>query len=381
MNQTADVVVIGAGIQGISAAYHLAKLGVRNVVVLEENTVGSGSSRWSASMLMMQVWADWQVAFSQYCRERYLALEDEIGVSAGFQKTGTYTLVTERVAQQERMLADMRGSMGVETEMLSAAEVSNRVPVVAESELAYGVYGEADGSIDTPTIMQGFRAASERLGVTILEGSPAIDVELRNGRVHAVTTPTDTIETRFVVNATGANASQVGAMVGIDLPIDNRVRNIFIVKHHPLLENVPAFVQDAEDTWYFRRVEEGIMIGMGTRRDAPVQMAPDLEYWPAVRKLVVRRARPITELPVTGGWSGIRPLTPDERPILGRVDGVEGFVNSCGWGGEGIMHAPVGGQLAAELIAYGETRTFDVTPFELSRFARTADQGGPATGR
>ncbi|MEO0563106.1 MAG: FAD-dependent oxidoreductase, partial [Chloroflexota bacterium] len=323
-----------------------------------------------------QVWADWQVAFSQYCYQRYMGLEDEIGVSAGFRQTGTYTLVTEAVAEQEQALAETRRQVVANTDILSAEDMGERLPVVDSSQLAFGVYGEADGSIDTPTIMQGWRAAAERLGVTILEGQPATGIDVIDGRVRAVRTATGVISTRVVVNAAGADAAKVGGWAGIDIPIDNRVRNIFIMAHHPLLEGIPAFVQDAEDTWYFRRVDEGIMIGMGTRKDAPVQMAPDMDYWPAVRDLVAQRARPLAKLEVIGGWSGVRPLTPDHRPILGPVDGVEGFINDCGWGGEGIMHAPVGGQLTAEVIAYGATRTFDVAPFQLSRFASPVDAQG-----
>ena len=100
--ETADVVVIGAGIQGLSAAWHLAKFGIRNVALVEKSTVGSGSSRWSASMLMNQLWEEWQLRFSCYTFVRYAAFLDDTGFDPGFTRTGTMTLVTPEVAAGQR---------------------------------------------------------------------------------------------------------------------------------------------------------------------------------------------------------------------------------------------------------------------------------------
>ena len=365
--ETADVVVIGAGIQGLSAAWHLAKLGIRDVAIVEKSTVGSGSSRWSASMLMKQMWGEWQQRFSQYTFERYAAFADDTGFDAGFVRTGTLTLVTADVAEQERQFVVLRRKYGVETQILTPDEVARWLPLLDTREVVFGVYGPEDGVLDTPNILRGWRSSAQQMGVTVHEGRRATGLELQGGRIAAVQTTKGSIATRYVVNAAGADADEVGAWAGLRIPLLNRVRNIFLVEPPPELKT-RLYVMDAATHWYFRRDNGLALVGMGARAEAPVQDRPDMDYWPEMRAMCLRKAPPLARAKICGGWSGIRPLTPDEKPVLGPVAQVQGYINNCGWGGVGIMNAPVGGQLAAEQIHDGRTSTFDVTPFLLSRF-------------
>lgn len=365
--QTADVVVIGAGIQGLSAAWHLAKFGIRDVAVVEKATVGSGSSRWSASMLMKQMWEEWQLRFAHYNFERYAAFADDTGFDPGFTRTGTLTLITEGAAREERRLVALRRRYGVETQLLTPDELNRWQPVLAAKEYVFGVYGPEDGSLDTPNILKGWRASAQAMGVAIHEGRRATGLELQRGQVAAVQTTGGDIATRHVVNAAGADADEVGGWAGLRIPLRNRVRNIFLVDV-PLQRTTNLYVMDAATHWYYRHNGEALMLGMGARADAPVQDRPDMDYWPEMQAMCRRKAPSLADARVRGGWSGIRPLTPDGRPFLGPVAQAPGFINNCGWGGEGIMNAPAGGQLVAEQICDGQTSTFDVAPFLLERF-------------
>ena len=163
--ETADVVVIGAGIQGLSAAWHLARAGIRDVALVEKSTVGSGSSRWSTSMLMLQMWEEWQLRFSCYTFERFASFRDDTGYDPGFIRTGTYTLVTPEVAGKQRELVALRRKYGVDTQVLTPDELARRLPVLATEHLAFGVYGPADGALDTPNILKGWRASAQDMGV------------------------------------------------------------------------------------------------------------------------------------------------------------------------------------------------------------------------
>ena len=371
-DQTADVVVIGAGIQGLSAAWHLAQAGIRDVVVVEKATVGSGSSRWSSSMLMLQMWKEWHLEFSRYCFERYAAFEDDTGHDPGLLRIGTLTLVTDDVAAEQRGLVALRRQHGIETQIVSPEELARWLPVLATESLAFGVYGPADGVLDTPNILKGWRVSAQEKGVQICEGRRATGLELQDGRVATVKTTDGDIATRHVVNAAGADADEVGAWAGLKIPLLNRVRNVFILTPPAQLKR-HIFVIDAATHWYFRHTEQMLFVGMGARENAPVQDRPDMDYWPEMRSMCLRKAPAFAAASITGGWSGIRPLTPDGSPILGPVAQVPGFINNCGWGGEGIMNAPAGGQLVAEQIHDGQTSTFDVQPFLLERF----DAEGP----
>ncbi|MCE2490375.1 MAG: FAD-binding oxidoreductase [Anaerolineae bacterium] len=367
VRETADVVVIGAGIQGLSAAWHLAKFGIRDVALVEKSTVGSGSSRWSASMLMKQMWGEWQQRFSAYTFQRYAAFADDTGYDAGFVRTGTLTLVTPDVAEQEREFVNIRRRHGVETQILTPDEVVRLAPVLSGQEIGFGVYGPEDGVLDTPNILRGWRSSAQTLGVRIYEGRRATGLEMEGRRIAAVQTTAGPIATRFAVNAAGSDADEVGAWAGLRIPLLNRVRNIFLVERPPQL-NSRVYVMDAATHWYFRSDNGEVLVGMGARRDAPVQDRPDMDYWPEMRDMCLRKAPALAHAIIRGGGSGIRPLTPDERPVVGPVRQVQGFINNCGWGGVGIMNAPVGGQLVAEQICNGRTSTFDVTPFLLERF-------------
>jgi glycine/D-amino acid oxidase-like deaminating enzyme len=171
-----------------------------------------------------------------------------------------------------------------------------------------------------------------------------------------------------VVNAAGAEAAKVGKWVNLDLPIDNRVRNIYVTAPFSQMGEHMPFVYESGPDWYFRREGPGILFGMGKRRLDTAAMTIDWPYLNEVMDVALHRVPVLGEAGIASGWSGIRPLTPDGRPILGAMEGLEGYVNDCGWGGEGIMHSPIGGQLVAEWIHDGKTTTFPIEPFLLGRF-------------
>ncbi|MCC6617325.1 MAG: FAD-binding oxidoreductase [Anaerolineae bacterium] len=369
MKTTADVVVIGAGIQGLSAAYHLAKLGVRDVVIVEREYMGAGSSGRSASMLMLQVWTEWQIRFSQYSFERFMNFEDEFDASPEYERTGSLTLVTAAVAEREQALIDVRRRLGVTTEIWTPEQIKQRYPLINTNDLVFGIYGPEDGGIEAQSIMLAYKDAGTRLGVELNQGARATGITVEGGRVVSVQTTEGDIQTRWVVNAAGADAGRVGAWVGLHIPIDNRVRNIYVTDAFPPIADDTPFVYDAGAEWYYRKEGPGVLIGMGKRQTTEAPMSIEWSFLPTVIDAVMHRVPALAEVGIASGWTGIRPLSPDHHPIIGPVDGIEGFVNSCGWGGEGIMHSPIGGQLVAEFIHDGATSTFPIDRFLLSRFA------------
>jgi glycine/D-amino acid oxidase-like deaminating enzyme len=371
---SADVVVIGAGVQGLSAAYHLAKMGITDVVVVEQEFVGAGSSGRSASMLMLQVWTEWQVRFSQYCFGRFMTFEEEFGASPGYRPYGSLTLVPETVAAPERTMYDIRQQLGVRSEWWSPDDVKRRYPFIHTDDLAFAVFGPEDGEIDAQAIMMGYQQSARRLGVDICQGVKATGLTIDRQRVTAVQTTAGEIATRFVVNAAGADAARVGQWASLDIPIDNRVRNIYITDAFPLIGDHSPFVWDAAEEWYYRSEKPGVLIGKGKRKLDSAPMAIDWPYLEEIMDVIMHRVPALAEVGIARGWSGIRPLSPDQRPIIGPVAELEGYVNDCGWGGEGIMHSPVGGQLVAEWIHDAKTSTFEIEPFLLARFQKPQGQ-------
>ena len=160
----------------------------------------------------------------------------------------------------------------------------------------------------------------------------------------------------------------VGRWVGLDMPIDNRRRSIFITQPFPQIPDGTPMVHDDDVAWYYRKEGPGVLIGMGSEEATEVSWSVNWDFLPQMVEYAMHRVPVLAEAEIMRGWSGIRSLTPDGVPIIGPVDGLEGFVNSCGWGGEGVTGAPAGGQLVAEIIHTGKAESLDVASFLLSRF-------------
>lgn len=221
-------------------------------------------------------------------------------------------------------------------------------------------------------MLNGYKDGARRFGVQILQGHEheAIGIEVERDRVTGVHTRSGTVSTPIVVNAAGADAITTASWVGINLPIMNRRRNVFVTEPFPEIPADTPFVEDAEMEWYYRKEGPGVLIGMGKEAVEEISMRPNLAFLPSVIDFSVHRVPILAQAKFDHrkGWNGIRSLTPDSCPIIGPVDSVQGFFNSCGWGGEGVMHSPAGGQLVAECIVDGHATTQDIGPFLASRF-------------
>jgi len=366
----ANVVVIGAGIQGLSAAYHLAKIGIPETVVVEKETIGAGSSSRSACMLMLQRETKEKIELSKYSYSKYMEFEQETGVNPGFHKIGFLSVVTERVRSVALGRVKLRKSNGVKTEILNPDEIAELVPIVNLEDIVAGIYGPDDGVIDPTAIMDGYASKARELGASVETGTKAVGIQVKNEKVVGVDTTSGFIEAPWVVNAAGAAAIEVGSWVSCQLPIKNTRRSIYITAPILDLSEDAPMVEDAEMEWYYRKEGKGVLMGMGKEESNVASDSMNLEFLPVLRKFASHRAPVLGLVDICDGWSGIRPLTPDLNPILGPIEGLEGFVNSCGWGGEGIMHAPAGGFIIANYIAGKKNHLFDLGAFSLSRFPR-----------
>jgi glycine/D-amino acid oxidase-like deaminating enzyme len=294
--------------------------------------------------------------------------EAELGTDPEYKRIGTLSIATESVADSSLTMAQMRQAAGVETKILSPQEVQQRCPEINVEDVAAGIWGPEDGIIEAQSIMLGYKDGAARLGAIVYQGVQATGITLDGGQVSGVETTAGTISTGWVVNAAGADATEVSSWVGIELPIDNRARCIYVTDAFPQIPDDTPFVYDNEYHWYYRKEPPGVLMGMGELKGRQASSAIDRAYFPEVIDVAIHRVPALEQARIAHGWVGIRSLTPDSHPILGPVDGIGGYVNSCGWGGEGVMHAPMGGQLVAEFIRDGVTSTYNLEPFLYERF-------------
>ena len=370
MKLTADVVVIGAGVIGCSTAYHLAARGIVDVAVVEMGQVGSGSTSKSAAMLSLQFCHDeLSVRLAQLSYACYMRFEEEIGVPIDFKPTGWLSVGTASDAAELFDGARMLNRLGVATEVLDPAEIKRRYPEIRVDDLAVGTFGPDDGPFDPHMIVWGYARRAMALGARVHQGVRATGIEVTGGRLAGVHTTAGFIAAPIVVNAAGPWAGEVGRWAGVDVPILNRSRTILVTGTFPAIPSDRPFVEDVSAGWYYRPEGDGVLMGMGQE---PVEDLADPPTSPAIVDAIidaaVHRVPMLESASILTTWTGVRPLTPDGRPILGFVPGVEGLLLNCGWGGVGIIQAPMAGLLAAEVAANGRVTTMDIEPLSIERF-------------
>jgi sarcosine oxidase, subunit beta len=376
MPRTADYVIVGGGIVGCSIAYHLARRGATNVVVLEQGGLGSGSTSKAAGGIRAQFAAEATIRMSLYAQNVYRNFEDEFGVTADYHEVGyLFLLTTLEELESFRKNVGLQNSLGVPSRIVSPDEITEMVPAVRVEDLAGGSFCATDGTAGPSEALQGFVRRARELGVQFLENSPVIAIDLDGGRqrVRAVRTPNETFETPLVVNAAGAWASQIGKLVGVELPVRPLKRHIWVTERFDEIPGPTPQVIDFHTGFYFRKELDSVMWSGG---DMLERWNFDTEVeWDRLQESVEKAARRVPILAnarLLRGWAGLREVTPDHLPIIGPVTGVEGFICAAGFSGHGFMHAPASGRLVSDLLL--DSRTFlDISPFRYERFSEKAD--------
>jgi sarcosine oxidase subunit beta len=370
MARTADYLIIGGGIVGSSIAYHLARRGAGKIVVLEQATLGSGSTSKAAGGIRAQFGAEVTIRMSLYAQNVYRHFEEEFGVTADYHEVGyLFLLTTPNELDSFKKNVAFQNALGVPSTILSPAEVGEMVPAVKIDDLAGASYCATDGTAGPSEALQGFVLRGRELGVDFVEGSPVVAIELEGGRVRAVRTPTESFETSLVVNAAGPWASQIGRMVGVELPVRPLKRHIWITERFDEIPGPTPQTIDFHSGFYFRKELESVMWSGG---DMLERWSFDTEVeWDQLQEAVekaVKRVPILADARVMRGWAGLREVTPDHLPIIGPLPGLEGFVCANGFSGHGFMHAPASGRLVSEMLLDG--RTFlDISPFRYERFS------------
>ena len=369
MQARADVVVIGAGVIGCSTAYHLARMGITDVAIVEMNEVGSGTSTKSASMLSLQFCQDeLSVRMAKYSYAKYMTFEEELGVPIDFKKIGWVFLATEKTSARLLRGAELLQSLGVRTDILEPDQIRHEYPEINTDDLALGTFGPDDGSLDAHMIMSGYTKRASEMGVTLYEGVRATGISVQEGRVVGVHTTGGFVSTEVVVNAGGPWAIEIGRWAGVEIPIINSTRTVMVTGPFPEIPSNRPFVDDLTAEWYFRPEGPGILMAMGTEPTEEPHVQTSYEMVNKMIDVAVHRVPALARASMLTAWTGVRCMTPDNQPIVGPVPSVDGLVLSCGWSGAGIIQAPIAGQLVAEYVSNHHTSTLDLGPLSIQRF-------------
>ncbi|MFB3738982.1 MAG: NAD(P)/FAD-dependent oxidoreductase [Candidatus Velamenicoccus archaeovorus] len=374
MTGTADVVVVGGGAVGASAAYHLAAAGAGRVVLLERaDALGTGSTGACAGGFRFQFSSRINVELSLASVPMIVGFGEEHGLPLDVWRDGYLFLVRDPEAWDGFVrAAELQRSLGVDVRLLSPEEAAGVAPGISVEGLVGATYCPDDGIADPSGLTNGYATLARRAGAEIRTGVDVTEVETSGGRVTGVIAEGQLLAAPVVVNAAGPWAGLLAATCGVELPLEPIPRNVVVTGPFPGLPERRTLVIDAGTSFYVHREGQGVLMGMGGRDERPSfdttvdRRFVEEELFPTA----VRVFPPLAEAEARTMWAGLYEMTPDRHPILGPVEGLEGLYLANGFSGHGFQHAPVVGKLLAEMIVEGRATTVDVSALSLERFGR-----------
>jgi len=373
MEQHADVIIVGGGIHGASLAYHLTRMGVRPFI-LERHFTASGATGRSSGLVRMHydLEPESRLAWASYAYFRNWA--EVVGGDCGFTRTGFLQIVAPDYSDQLRANVVMHQQIGIPSLLVTPDDVARLAPSFVTDDFEVAAYEPESGYADPSATVTSFLAAARQSGATLVQECEVTAVLTTDSRVTGVRTSKGDFHAPIVVNAAGPWAGRVGAMAGLDLPVDTwRHDTLFIRRPSAVGPSHPTVI-DMANSMYFRPETGGLTL-VGLEDNNPIGLSPDGDADHAAPAFVdraveriCRRIPQMEEGSLHSAHSGFDGITPDQRAILGAA-GPEGFYLACGFSGTGFKIGPAVGACMAELIVDGRAQTVDITPFSLERFS------------
>ncbi|MGD9804411.1 MAG: FAD-dependent oxidoreductase [Hyphomicrobiaceae bacterium] len=377
--RSARVVVIGGGVVGCSVAYHLAKLGWRDVLLLERKQLTSGTT-WHAAGLIGQLRATANMTkLARYGAELYGNLEAETGVATGFQSVGSLSLAltTERLEELRRG-ASMARAFGVDVEEISVVEASRRHPLVDMTGVLGAIFLPRDGQADPGNVALAMARGATQQGAIIREHVKVTGITQTNGRVTGVLTDHGAVAAEVVVNCAGMWGREVGRMAGVHLPL--QACEHFYVVSEPS-DEVPKglpVLRVTDECAYYKEDAGKIMLGAFEPRAKPWatdgipgdfcfdELPADLDHFAPILETATRRMPLLGRLGIRTFFNGPESFTHDNRYLLGETPELTGFYVACGFNSVGIQSAGGAGKALAEWIV-GGAPPFDLWDVDVRR--------------
>ena len=384
MITSASAVIVGAGVLGASAAFHLARAGWKDLLLVDRHpAAGMGSSGRATGGFRGQFSTAVNVALSLLARDKLIRFQEDTGVDPGYARAG-YLWLAETHAQMETLRAALR--IQHEGGLLEAREVDAREaleiqPCLDPGTILGGAYCPTDGFIRPLSILQGYLEGASRLGVRIEWDVEVLDLETgAGGAIRRVRTSRGSVGCQAVVNAAGAWAEGLAELAGIALPVKPVKRQVAVTAPTRALPAEMPMTIFAGNGFHLR-VRDGRVLLL--RPDPPAAADPfDLRVEPAWIASILEEARrrvpALRHVPVDEAacWAGLYEMSPDRHALVGAFPECDNFFCLTGASGHGVMHAPALGQILAEIVSTGRAETFDAGPLRPTRFREGAPNAG-----
>lgn len=372
MTQTADAIIVGAGVQGASLAFHLAERGMRPLV-LERATVAAGATGRSSGLVRMHYDVEAEARLAWRSHAYFCDWEQRVGGDSGFTVVGFLQMVPPDEVPALRANTAMQQRIGIRTDLVDADEVRRILPGIEIGDDQVAAFEPSSGYADPTQTTSSLLTAAVAHGARLIQGCTVTGVRTDGGRVVGVDTSRGPFDAPIVVDVAGAWAGRLAASVGLDLPLEVWRHDVAYVQRPPDVARHVAFI-DFENAFYCRPEGESLSLvaledgnPITTDPDAPVDAAAPGFIEKAAER-VVRRLPEFARAGLHSAHSGQDGITPDQHPIIGPA-GPDGFWLHCGFSGTGFKTAPAMGASLAQLITDGPEANDDLAIYRLERFA------------
>ena len=362
----ASVVIIGGGVVGTSAAFHLAEAGAGDVLLLEHAELGSGSTVRAAGGFRAQFSDELNIAIALRSIAAFEAFAERPGWDINLHQDGYLFLLTdEDDVELFQRNAELQRRNGVSPE-----QARERSPIVSVDDVLGATYCALDGHASPESVVQGYASGARAHGAVIRTGAGVTGIRSAAGRVTGVVTDDGVVKTDTVVCTAGAWSREVAAMAGVELPVTPVLRPVWYTEPVPDLPPELPMTVDFSTGFYFHPEGPGLLFGMADPDQPPGFDQRMRDDWlERVGEVMERRAPAMLEMGVAGGWTGFYEVTPDHNALIGRAEEVEGFVYGTGFSGHGFLQSPAVGEILRDLVL-GRAPFVDVAPLSASRFRR-----------
>lgn len=366
--ERADVVVVGGGVMGASAAFHLAEAGV-DVVLVERGDLAGGSTSRAAGGVRANFSDELNIRLGARSLDLFVDFGTRPGQDIDLHRSGYLFVLTrpDDVALFEASVA-LQNSLGVRSRMVDVDEACGLSPLLNPEGVLAAAWSPDDGHCSPESVVLGYATGARRLGACVRTGVELTGITTSAGEITGVTTSSGDVATGCVIDCAGAWSPEVAAHVGVDLPVVPVKREILVTE--PMPEPIDmAFTIDYATSLYWHREGPGLLTGF-SRHDVPVGF--DLDRDPRFPEMLAERAAErvpaLLDLGVMTGWAGLYEVTPDHNALLGEARGVSRFLYATGFSGHGFLQGPAVGEVLRDLYL-GVEPFVDVSPLDVERFA------------
>jgi sarcosine oxidase subunit beta len=370
MIKKADIVIIGGGVVGCSIAYNLAKLGAKNIILLEKNTLASGATGRCGAGIRQQFGTKMNCILARESIKIFENLSQELEYDIELNQGGYLILAyTEKEVNQFKKNIALEQSLNIKARLITVEEAKEIVPPLNTEGILAATFCPTDGHANPFKTNFAYAEAAERLGVKIHTFTEVKEIETENHKIVAVNTDKGKVLTPIVVNAAGGYSGIIGKMVGVDLPVYSQRHQILITE--PLDPLFRPMLMSFSRNFYCQQTPHGsIIMGFGDpneRKDGNIGSSWQFAQEMAQKMTAVLPL--LKEVSMVRQWAGLYNMSPDAQPILGEHPQIEGFYMAIGFSGHGFMLAPITSKLIAELILKERT-SLPIDKLDIGRFER-----------